>query len=82
MNTAALSQTQMVLRVITWTVAAAKEHVDLARFSNEEPDSEVCMGLRQSFDHEFPKVVGIDHDLLMAVWSHTFTETVKALIAK
>lgn len=72
-------------RIIDWTMTAAAEHVDLARFSGEPVDPEVCMGLRQSFEAEFDfdklRAWGVLDDA-MSLWSHTFTSTVKLLDAK
>ncbi len=70
---------QMLPAVIAWAVDAAKEHVELARFSNEEPDSETTMGLWQSFQAAFPVTPGVDRDMLVTAYSHTYTETVKML---
>jgi hypothetical protein len=69
-------------RIIAWAAEAAREHVELARFNGEEPDLEGGMGLWQSFQATFPKTMFPgDYDLAITVYSATFTETVKALVA-
>ncbi len=72
-----------LVAIVEWAVEAAKEHVELARFSGEEPDPEPPMGLWQSFQAKFPKdgVPGGDYDLGVCVYSATFTTTVEALKA-
>ena len=80
---------QVLLEVIMWTVAAAKEHVELSRFRGEDPDPEVGMGLWQSFQAMFPKQEGIafpsstrvDHDLAVALFSETYKRAVEALVS-
>lgn len=70
----------LLAQVITWTVAAAKEQVELAYFSGEDVDPEGGMGLWQSFQAEFPKVMGSDdYDLLVMAYGTTYKETVKAM---
>ena len=72
-------------RIMDWTMEAAAEHVELARFNGEDVDPEVCMGLRQSFEAEFSfdqlRAWGLLDDA-MSLWAHTFSNTVKLLDAK
>ena len=69
-------------RIMDWTMEAAEQHVDLARFNDEPVDPEVCMGLRQSFEAEFSfdqlKAWGLLEEA-MNLWGHTFAKTVKML---
>jgi len=61
-------------------VAAAAEHVDHARFSGEDPDPEMCMGLWQTFQDTFSKnTFPGDYDLAVTVFSETFKHTVRAV---
>lgn len=76
-----MSTHQLLAIVIKWASEAAKEHVELAIFHGEDPDPETSMGLWQSFQAKFPKTPGVDYDILVNAYSHTFTVTVKTLLA-
>lgn len=66
--------------VVRWSVDAAKEHVDLARFSGETPDPAASLGLWESFREAFPKADFPDvYDVLINVHLATYSETVGAL---
>ena len=66
--------------IIQWAVRAASEHVAYCKDSGEEPDTEWCMGLWQSFQYDFPKESTLgDYDLAIWLASTTYRSVVQAL---
>lgn len=77
------SDTHNAFKAVTkLAVEAAAEHVERARFSGEDPDPEMCMGLWQTFQGAFPKdAFPGDYDLAVTVFDSTFKHTVRAMAA-
>lgn len=70
----------IVGEVIPWAAAAAREAFDTARFYGEDVDTEVSMGLWQTFQTEFPKEsLPGDYDLYITALGKTYEATIQAL---
>jgi len=68
-------------RVIKFAVDAAEDHVNYCVFSGDEPDTDMSMGLWQSFQVEFPKATFAgDYDAAIWVFTATYENTVRALV--
>jgi hypothetical protein len=70
---------QEMPKIIAWAMDAAREHVELAHHFGETPDSKPTMGLRQSFDYNFPlaSFPASDRDLALNLGMDTYKQAVK-----
>ena len=62
--------------VVAWTIAAAKESIELAPIIGEPVTGEPCMGLWQSFKERFDLDLFADKDLAINLFLATFKSTV------
>lgn len=71
---------QEMSKIVAWATDAAREHIELAQHAGLEPESETTMGLRQSFDYNFPQKEfrAQDWEIALSLGMNTYTETVKA----
>ena len=79
MNTAKqtkLDEYKALADVVAWTIAAAKEAVDLAPIIGEPVTGWPCMGLWQSFKERFDLDLFDDKDLAINLFLSTFKATV------
>lgn len=66
-------------RIIKWTTEVAQEAAAYAKDFGEDLDSEVSMGLWQSFQTTFPKASWVgNYDLAVCVFDETYKSAIRA----